>query len=379
MKARGWWVVMLVMALLVVVPKSQGQSQLPQTDPPRTVVATDTVMSWDRSLMPGEIELMPAKTMLAYDRFDFSNLYGQLFLTCNSTSENTGRCPTEDTGDNSTGYSVISVPLQEQRSGSITEIAVHGAILRADPNGACSTDMWKQDTQPLHTSYASRCSFFDVAGTSAQIWIAGSEMERLVAGKWQGRLELNLRSPIDDMLGTYRFNLELTITDHNAVSIYFPQYESASPLVNLDARFDPISQTVGGRIKMEMCLYDGLGSQAAYLGVTARDKGTRTPGPTGFSLWHPAAGTDDSQRLDYTVTIEHNGAPFSMANGIEQQLTGIDSANLRPVVLPGMSQAVYCVPTPMTLEIPRVPVASKQSGTYWGDLVIELRVPTATP
>ena len=48
-------------------------------------------------------------------------------------------------------------------------------------------------------------------------------------------------------------------------------------------------------------------------------------------------------------------------------------------MLPGISQPVYCVPTPLTLLTPPTPVASKRPGLYEGELTVELRVPTAKP
>jgi len=68
-----------------------------------------------------------------------------------------------------------------------------------------------------------------------------------------------------------------------------------------------------------------------------------------------------------------------MPNGVEQQLHGIDTAQLRLVMLPGMRQPVFCVPTPITFDIPRVPISTQQAGTYFGELQVELRVPTTTP
>jgi hypothetical protein len=44
-----------------------------------------------------------------------------------------------------------------------------------------------------------------------------------------------------------------------------------------------------------------------------------------------------------------------------------------------MSQPVFCVPTPITFDIPRVPISTQQAGTYFGELQVELRVPTVTP
>jgi len=379
MNRRGVWAVMLLMALWVVMPKAWGQRP-PQTEPPRALVAQDTLMSWDRSAMPGDIELMAPKTMLAYDRLDYGKLYGRLFVTCAPTSHpSLGRCPTEDTGETGSVTSKVGLVLTESRTKTVTEIAVHGQLLRADGTFACSTDTWKAYPRPLHTSYAIYCTVNPPAGTSMHLWLPSSELERLVAGKWTGAIELNLRSPVDDSLGVYRFSFDFTITDRNAVSIYFPAFHHVTPLVQLNSDYDPIRQTVGGRTSLEMCLYDGLGSQAQYLGVTVRDRSGKPPGPGGYSLWHTDGGSDDTRRLDYTVTLDHNGAPVPMPNGVEQQLHGIDTAQLRLVLLPGMSQPVFCVPTPITFDIPRVPISTQQAGTYFGELQVELRVPTVTP
>ena len=57
-------------------------------------------------------------------------------------------------------------------------------------------------------------------------------------------------------------------------------------------------------------------------------------------------------------------------------LRGIDTAELRLVMLPDMNQWVYCVPTPLTLETPRVPASEKREGYYDGRLKLEMRLPT---
>ncbi|MEN3032977.1 CfaE/CblD family pilus tip adhesin, partial [Chromobacterium amazonense] len=49
---------------------------------------------------------------------------------------------------------------------------------------------------------------------------------------------------------------------YDAISIYFPTFDTVAPLVNLDLRYDPIQKVVGGRKQLDMCLYDGLGSQS---------------------------------------------------------------------------------------------------------------------
>ncbi|KAG1080647.1 hypothetical protein G6F40_015795 [Rhizopus arrhizus] len=58
-----------------------------------------------------------------------------------------------------------------------------------------------------------------------------------------------------------------------------------------------------------MCLYDGVGSSSEYLGVTVRDAGPRPPGGDGFSVWHPDAAGDESERVDF----DHRTAPGQAA------------------------------------------------------------------
>ncbi|MEG0182373.1 MAG: CfaE/CblD family pilus tip adhesin [Stenotrophomonas sp.] len=377
MNRRGVWVVMLLTALLVVMPKAWGQRP-PETHP---VSATQNiVMSWDRSAMPGDVVLMPPRTLLGYDHTNLSLQYGALHLVCLSDSDATrGACPTDNTNEHSLGLRDIRLTFTESRSQMRTELSIRGGVERALSGRSCLGNFWQNGIFAPWTGYGTACAFDEPAGTGAQLSLGEAELRKLVAGVWSAKLELSVQTPGARNLAVQVYTFDLTITDRNAVSIYFPAFHHVTPLVQLNSDYDPIRQTVGGRTSLEMCLYDGLGSQAQYLGVTVRDRSGKPPGPSGYSLWHTDGGSDDTRRLDYTVTLDHNGAPVSMPNGVEQQLHGIDTAQLRLVLLPGMSQPVFCVPTPITFDIPRVPISTQQAGTYFGELQVELRVPTVTP
>ncbi|WP_455947623.1 CfaE/CblD family pilus tip adhesin [Lelliottia jeotgali] len=377
MNRRGVWVVMLLTALLVVMPKAWGQRP-PETHP---VSATQNiVMSWDRSAMPGDVVLWAPKTLLAYDGSS-PFPYADAHLVCVSSSNaSEGKCPESgwDLGANGSGD--IWLQAVEARSGMRTEFRLIGSLQRPVSGTSCYFDYWDISIRPLWSAVREVCGRHQSAGIGTSLLIPSEELARLVAGKWSATLVMNMHATISGpVLAKYSFTFDFTITDRNAVSIYFPAFHHIAPLVRLNAAYDPIGRTVGGRTVLEMCLYDGLGSQAQYLGVTVRDRSGKPPGPGGYSLWHTDGGSDDTRRLDYTVTLDHNGAPVSMPNGVEQQLHGIDTAQLRLVLLPGMSQPVFCVPTPITFDIPRVPISTQQAGTYFGELQVELRVPTVTP
>jgi len=377
MNRRGVWAVMLVLALLLVMPKAWGQRP-PETHP---VSATQNiVMTWDRAGIPADVELMPPRTVLGYHQTDLALEYGALHMVCRSQADSDrGACPTQGTAGDSVGLRDIRLTFTERRSGMRTELSVQGGVERALSGRSCLGDFWHNGIYAPWSHYSASCAFDWPVGTGGQLSLSQRELSKLVAGVWSATLELEVRTPRFHDLATLTFTFDLTITDRNAVSIYFPAFHNVTPLVQLNAAYDPIGQTVGGRTVLEMCLYDGLGSQAQYLGVTVRDRGGHPPGPSGYSLWHTDGGTDDTRRLDYTVSLAHSGATVRMPNGVEQQLHGIDSAQLRLVILPGMSQPVFCVPTPITFDIPRVPISAQQAGTYFGELQVELRVPTTTP
>ncbi|MDV3511576.1 CfaE/CblD family pilus tip adhesin [Stenotrophomonas sp. C4297] len=375
---RGLMWVMLSTALVVMAPRAFAQRP-PETHPVST--HQDIVMSWDRSAMPGDVELVPPRTVLGHDPLDSERVYGGLHLVCESSTDSAkGLCPTADTEQISPEAGRIPLAFTEQRSGMRVNVPVLAAIERVMNGRQCRGDFWHGLIYLPWSSRNEDCLGDLAVGTGLHLSIPESDLARLVAGIWSARLELQLDSAISRGLATYSFDLAFTVTDHNAVAIYFPQFDEIAPHVGMNLRYDPIAHTVGGGTTVDMCLYDGLGSQAAYLGVTVRDSGARAPGPLGFSAWHrDSGGSGESERLDYTVTLDHSGALIPMRNGVEEQLTGIDSAKLKLVLLPGMSQPVFCVPTPLRLEMPRVPIAEKQPGYYRGDLKVELRVPTGVP
>lgn len=375
MSRRLWWWLVLFGALVLAMPQAMAQRP-PETHP--TDEHRDIVMSWDRSAMPGDIVFWRARSLLAYDPDSTGNPYAQTHLVCTSSVDSThGRCPIEGTDEPISGFGEIRVRATERRSGMQTDVALLARLQRPMNGFACQ--YWYDVNRPLWSSRLDRCGPDSPAGIGVEMHLPATELVRLVAGHWDSEVRLMLRDVSGLVLATYSFSLDFNITDYDAVSIYLPEFQEAAPTVGLNLSYDPIARTVGGRAHLDMCLYDGLGSQSEYLGVTVRDSGTRPPGPTGYSIWHTDGAGGDSQRMDYTVTLDHNGARIPMRNGVEEQLRNIDTARLRLVMLPGMSQPVFCVPTPLTLDTPRVPIDEKRSGAYQGDLKVELRLPTSRP
>ncbi|EMR4108764.1 TPA: pilin protein [Stenotrophomonas maltophilia] len=377
MSRRWMCVLMLVCALVLVMPRAWAQWP-PETHP--TDQSRDIVMSWDRSAVPGDVELWAPRTVLGFSH-DLAFKYGQIHVVCGSASDSEfGKCAVDGEPGQSLGISNVALLFVEQRTGLRTELRVEGYLQRIMSDWICASDYWDTARRHLNASFWFECGSGQPAGTGANLGLPSAAISRLVAGHWKATMRLNIKAdPAAAPVATAVFNFDFTVTDYDAISIYFPGFDGIAPLVNMDLRYDPIRKVVGGYKEVDMCLYDGVGSQSEFLGVTVRDSGPRPPPGRDFAVWHADGGSDDTQRLDYQVGLKYGGNLLAMKHGEEQLLRGIDSAQLRLVMLPGINQPVYCVPTPLVLETPPTPIASKRPGLYDGELTVELRVPTAKP
>ncbi|HEL3866016.1 TPA: pilin protein [Stenotrophomonas maltophilia] len=338
------------------------------------------VMQFDRSNAPAELELWRKETVLGYSQ-DAEDDYGRIHLVCNSdTDSEAGKCPTEDTLDTGTLLSRIPLRFSETRSGMKFDLEVTGNLDRALPDRTCDADFWMRRPKSLWSSHYDVCGNQHPSGTGVHLFISGDQLSRLVAGRWEALLILHLRVGSTGASYAQVFRFDLTITDRDRTMIYLPEFGMAEPLVGLQLDYRPIPSpgTIGGTAVLDMCLYDGMGSQSEYLAITARDMGPSAPGrpPSQYSVWHRDGGREAQDRLDYQLTLDHSGQKIALRNNEEVLLRGIDTAELRLVMLPDMNQWVYCVPTPLTLETPRVPASEKREGYYDGRLKLEMRLPT---
>lgn len=340
------------------------------------------VLTYDRSSSPGDQVLIPPRTVIAYNRNEALG-YGRLHFTCMSDSDShSGRCPVSDTGDLSIAESSIPLLFREHRSGLTTVVMINGYLQRADATTSCKTGYWEIGHRSLSSSGAITCDGQYPAGTGASLSVASEEFQKLVAGRWSATLRMILRNADGDQVATYTYAFELTITDHANASIYFPLFDHVTPHVGLNIDYIPTgTPTIGGSAVLDMCLYDGLGSQSQYLEVTISDDGRPAPGrlPGMYSVWRKEGGDDESDRLDYEIKMDHDGSTITMENTSVERLSGVDTSKLRLVVLPTMTHPVYCVPTPLELHTPRVSASSKAEGYYEGRLRIEMNMPVSSP
>ena len=201
---------------------------------------------------------------------------------------------------------------------------------------------------------------------------------RLVAGHWKATMRLNIKAdPAAAPVATATFNFDFTVTDYDAISIYFPAFDTIAPLVNMDLRYDPIKQMVGGRKQLEM-LYDGparRASSSASPCVTAgrarHPAATRGLAPRWWRRRPPAPGLPRQPELR-RARYPHAAWRGRAAAWHRQRRTAPGhAARYQPA---GLLRA-HAADIADTSH----PVASKRPGLYEGELTVELRVPTAKP
>jgi hypothetical protein len=368
---------LVVLALLFALPAAAQRP--PVTVPPGGTTVTTLAHAFDRAA-PLPLSLWRPRTVLGFGEVALG--HGRLHVTCTDVPAR-GRCPRNDTGEGPTGRRPILLEFHEQRSGQRREVGVTGWLERAEWERTCSDDYWDKSEYPLWTSAIRDCHV-PPAGTAATLDVPALELGTLVAGRWRAELHLDVRGgAAGAVLGRHVFVLEVTVSDTARAAIHLPDFGASAGQVDLQLQLrpSPPPASVGGEAVLDVCLYDGLGSHSSQLVLIARDGGPGVPGRPRehFSVWHQGGGRAPHDRLDYRLQLAHAGQSIALHPDTHTVLAGIDTAALRPVVLPGMDQAVHCVPTPLTLVTPRVPAAGKRDGRYQGDLTLEMRLPTHRP
>jgi hypothetical protein len=121
-------------------------------------------------------------------------------------------------------------------------------------------------------------------------------------------------------------------------------------------------------------LYDGYGSNSSSFTLKFDDQqqGNISRSNDFFSIYSDHGDVNqDSGRIDYSIRmIMPNGSGISVPRNTNIFMADIQSGAVRPVHLPGIPQAVLCVPAPLELTSKATDINSKQAGHYTGHLIV---------
>lgn len=237
--------------------------------------------------------------------------------------------------------------------------------------------------RPLNNQQAWGCGNSITTNSRAlTLWLPQSEMNALpVGGVWYGTLKLKFHDPVGGNVINYQASITLKGKAVGKQDIYFPEFNGANPLVQLDLH--PTGSITGNGFvedttTLDMCLYDGYNSNSDSMTLSFKDEGkTAASRKNGyFSIYNTATGgTGEAERIDYRVEMfdPHSKGWMTVKNNETNTLSAGENGQdqIRPVRLPSITYPVLCAPAPLRLIVEKFRVTDKAAGYYKGILSVE--------
>ncbi|TBL91465.1 pilus assembly protein CblD [Hafnia alvei] len=220
-------------------------------------------------------------------------------------------------------------------------------------------------------------------------YLTQQEIRKLpVGGVWQAELKMKLMqwSP-EKNLGNWNAKITLNMSDTSNQAIYFPSFgagqgKDAQPHVDLNLRPLPggdrqVLGKLSGSTSLDMCLYDGYGSNSRSFQVQLSEPPEYPENPVGrqsgqFSVYNDTGNHNEAgNRIDYGVKMYFPGSNSfqDVANGTTYTLDNINTDDIRAVRLASnISNVVLCVPTPLQINTPAFNIVDKTTGHYTGKI-----------
>jgi len=278
--------------------------------------------------------------------------------------------------------STVTMFLTERRSGMKHAMKVQAyseAMFYDSTNPQSST--FCGGYKPLNNSNSFGCGDNSATNTDTlTAYITQSEMNNLpVGGVWEGQLKFKF-----DKAGTvvnYVANITLKGKATGKQDIYFPEFNGANPLVQLDLH--PTGSVTSNSYvedvtNLDMCLYDGFNSNSDSMTLSFKDEGKAAAARQNgyFSIYNTATGgTDEAERVDYRVEMfdPHSKGWRTVKNNDSFTLQAGENGQdqIRPVRLPSITYPVLCSPAPLRLIVDKFRVTDKAAGYYKGVLTVE--------
>ncbi|EKP1473810.1 hypothetical protein P3F42_004438 [Salmonella enterica] len=196
-----------------------------------------------------------------------------------------------------------------------------------------------------------------------------------VGGVWTAHLKLNVETYNHGPTGAFwNFDIVLHATDNKNIKIWLPQFHGSTanvvmPVMPAYWALNKPRQVSAEKV-IETCLYDGYSSNSKSFEVTLNSNYTE-PATQDFLLQNSSAPT--SKPLHYQVIASPPGQAGAMQRlkpGVTQTYVGINTANIRQVLMPGLQTPVACVPWPIRIKLLPFDLSRQAAGHYSGTLSI---------
>lgn len=316
-------------------------------------------------------------------------IWGRNSLVCYSSSNPiNGQCSTSSTW-NQRNSSSVPLAFIEKRSKLRVVLNVTGyhTPYWTDNVGKCYADFNLKIDSGADVKCATYMQSADKQVFNA--YLTQQEIRKLpVGGVWQAELKMKLMqwSP-EKNLGNWNAKITLNMSDTSNQAIYFPSFgagqgKDAQPHVDLNLRPLPggdrqVLGKLSGSTSLDMCLYDGYGSNSRSFQVQLSEPPEYPENPVGrqsgqFSVYNDTGNHNEAgNRIDYGVKMYFPGSNSfqDVANGTTYTLDNINTDDIRAVRLASnISNVVLCVPTPLQINTPAFNIVDKTTGHYTGKI-----------
>lgn len=352
---------------------------------------TQVTEYFDKQSAPSQINIWTNES--GGHNSDQPSLWGLNTLVCKSSSApKNGACATVSMG---TGTGIGSIPLlfTEKRSKLTTVLNISNYHMPV--YSTLDSDCYDNGQKlPFPSTQNYRCNYYSYETTKSDgskftAYISQSELKKLpFGGIWEASLELYLKqwTPYKT-LGNWNAKISLNVSDISNQAIYFPSFgagqgKDAQPHVDLNLRPLPggdrqILGRLSGSTSLDMCLYDGYGSNSRSFQVQLSEPPEYPENPEGrqsgkFSVYNDIGNRNEvSNRIDYGVKMyfPESNSFQDVVNGTTYTLPNINTDDIRAVRLASnISNVVLCVPTPLQITTPAFNIVDKTNGHYTGKI-----------
>ncbi|MEX5543736.1 CfaE/CblD family pilus tip adhesin [Pseudomonas poae] len=297
---------------------------------------------------------------------DDYNYYGRMSWAC--TSDSTfGSCPTTVEW-NSDSITIIALTFTEIKTG-IKKIL----ILRGRNYKAAYDNSQTSESLAMRNAASNNLVF---AQSLLDIHISKQELNTIpIGGIWKATLVINQwRWDPTFKVATWTAHITLNVVDRKNIQIYLPNYNTASPTVDLKLRNMPSAPNnpiLSGNVNIEACLYDGYNAQSSRYDITMSDPNSKDEK---FYITKKARDPNPklSNTIPYQVWVSTPGAPSIASKKVLSNepfsFTDVAQSTPKSVTLPNVPNPVYCTPWLINLKTANITQKNQAPGRYQGSL-----------
>lgn len=371
---------LLFIISMLIISQRVSANQVAPTD------RNDQVTEYfDKQSPPSQIDIWINESA-GYDE-ENAKKWGRNVLVCKSDVDpKNGQCSTKPNNSGRQGVTSIPIEFIEKRSQLRVVLNLSGFHTF---NWTANPDCYFDNKYYVYTTAETTCYDIYQDETLFSVYLLQSEIEKLpVGGVWEAQLLTNIiQWNSQNSVATWSAKITLNMSDINNQAIYFPgfgggQGKDAQPHADLNLRPLPggdrqILGRLSGSTTLDMCLYDGYGSNSHQFQVQFSEPSEYPADPAGrnpgqFSVYNDNEDRSKvGNRIDYDVKMYFPGSNSfqTVVNGQTYTLDNINTDDIRAVRLASnISNAVLCVPTPLQITTPAFNITDKINGHYTGKI-----------